>query len=159
METIEFLINSPHKGETFIIVIAAVLCVQFLIKLYDWIIQRFGISTKGMRREQMQTEAIEKLKEEVDTIKTEQTGIKEIICKLDKDITYMQQKQDETDRSRIKDRISQMYRYYKEKKEWTSMEKEAFDDLIKSYEAAGGKNSFLHTVCVPASEEWSIVDQ
>lgn len=31
------------------------------------------------------------------------------------------------------------------------MEKKAFEDLIADYEAHGGENSFVHSVCKPES--------
>ena len=57
-----------------------------------------------------------------------------------------------------KDRISQSYRYYHAKGQWNSMEKEAFDGLIRDYESHGGENSFVHSVCEPESCTWKIVD-
>lgn len=71
----------------------------------------------------------------------------------------MQDKNDASDRARIKDRIAQSYRFYHEKKQWTHMEKEAFEDLIASYEAAGGTNSFVHSICEPECQTWIIVDE
>lgn len=95
---------------------------------------------------------------EVDQIKNTQSVIKDIIDKLDKDLTSMQIKQDACDRARIKDRISQSYSYFKDKGYWTSMERESFYDLIASYEASGGKNSFVHEICLPKSQEWKICE-
>ena len=71
----------------------------------------------------------------------------------------MQTKNDASDRARIKDRIAQSYRFYHEKKQWTHMEKEAFEDLIASYEAAGGTNSFVHSICEPECQTWIIIDE
>lgn len=78
---------------------------------------------------------------------------------LANDVHNMQEKNDSSDRSRIKDRIAQAYRHYHEKKEWTNMEKEAFNDLIRSYEDAGGINSFVHTTCEPESLTWIVIDE
>lgn len=158
MDMVEFIINSPHKGETFIIVIAAIICVQFLVKLWDWFVQRFEIETKASKREKMQIESIAKLEAEVQNIKLDQNEIKDAIQKLTSVMDNMQAKQDASDRARIKDRIGQAYRYYRDKQQWNSMEKEAFDELIASYEAAGGKNSFIHETCQPKSHEWKVVD-
>lgn len=71
----------------------------------------------------------------------------------------MQEKNDASNRSRFKDRIAQSYRFYHQRKEWTHMEKEAFEDLIRSYEAAGGMNSFVHSICEPESQTWTVVDE
>ena len=71
----------------------------------------------------------------------------------------MQDKNDLQEKARLKDRISQVYRYYHKEQKWTSMEKESFSDLIRSYEASGGKNSFVHSICEPESETWEIIDE
>lgn len=60
-------------------------------------------------------------------------------------------------RAEMKDKISQLYRYYHEKQEWNDMEREAFGDLIDEYEAAGGSNSFVHTIVQPESYMWKVV--
>lgn len=115
--------------------------------------------------EQEQAQEIKSLKaevsemsKEVDCIKGTQADIKAVIDKLDNDLTEMQKKQDSADRARIKDRISQSYSYFKDRGQWSSMERESFYDLIASYELAGGTNSFVHEVCLPRSQEWKIVD-
>ena len=158
MDTIELVLNSPHKAELFLVCVAAIVAVKFVIGLIDWFKERFGISTANSRREQEQSETIETLKTEVDQIKTDQSEVMECLNQLKTSVDKMQAKQDSADRARLKDRIGQAYRYYKEKGEWNYMEKEAFDDLVSSYEQSGGENSFVHDICVPASLEWKIIE-
>lgn len=62
-------------------------------------------------------------------------------------------------RAEMKDKISQLYRYYHERGKWNDMEKEAFNDLIDEYEDAGGSNSFVHTVVQPESYTWEVVER
>ena len=62
-------------------------------------------------------------------------------------------------RAEMKDKISQLYRYYHEKQEWNDMEREAFNDLIDEYEDAGGKNSFVHSVVQPESYTWKVIER
>ena len=78
---------------------------------------------------------------------------------LAENVNDMQTKNDANDRARIKDRIAQSYRFYHEKKQWTHMEKEAFEDLIASYENSGGTNSFVHSICEPESQTWIVIDE
>ena len=158
MDELEMLLKSPHKFETFVVVIAAILVFQFIIKLIDWFRDRFGITTASSRREKEQSETIITLKTEVEQIKKDQSEVMERLTGLKNSVDKMQEKQDSADRARLKDRIGQAYRYYKEKGEWNLMEKEAFNDLVTSYELAGGENSFVHDVCVPASLEWKIIN-
>ena len=62
-------------------------------------------------------------------------------------------------RAEMKDKISQLYRYYHERGKWNDMEREAFNDLIDEYEDAGGSNSFVHTVVQPESYTWKVVER
>ena len=39
------------------------------------------------------------------------------------------------------------------------MEREAFNDLISDYEAHGGQNSFVHSICEPESQTWNVIDE
>lgn len=71
MESIDFILNSPHKAETFIIVIAAMLSMKLFINLWDFFKEKFGLETKGMRREKMQIDQINTLKSEMNDIKEE----------------------------------------------------------------------------------------
>ena len=65
----------------------------------------------------------------------------------------------EARRNTLRDRIGESYRYYSQKGEWTSMEKEALEGLVHSYEQAGGTNGMVHQKVLPASVEWRIIDE
>ena len=70
----------------------------------------------------------------------------------------MEKKTDDSERAKLKDRIAQAYRKHHESGEWTRMDKEAYEGLIRDYEAHGGKNSFVHDICEPESFTWKIID-
>ena len=154
MGELEKVINAPHLKEIFIVVVAALIVMKMLVSLWDYFKERFGIETKASR----QSDAITNLRNEVDSIKHDQGEIKDTLNKLSDAVNEMQKKSDAKERATLKDRIGQSYRYYKDKGCWNSMEKDAFNDLIASYEAAGGKNSFVHDVCQPKSLEWEVID-
>ena len=158
MDDVTLLLNQAHGKEIVVAVIAGFIVVQFLIKLFDYFRERFGITTAATRREKEQSEAITTLKSEMEQIKQDQTEVMACLTGLKKSVDDMQKKQDAADRARLKDRIAQSYRQYKEKGCWTSIEKEAFNDLVLSYEEAGGENSFVHDICVPASLGWNVID-
>lgn len=99
------------------------------------------------------------LTEKQESIESSLIDIKNIVNGLVVTIQDMQEKNDSKDRAKIKDRISQSYRFYHKEQKWTSMDKESFNDLIRSYEAAGGKNSFVHSTCEPESETWEVIDE
>ncbi len=98
------------------------------------------------------------LTEKQDTTTQSLTDVNEKLDNLAQVFQDMQDKEDFKERSKLKDRISQAYRYYHREQKWTEMDKESFNDLIKAYEASGGSNSFVHSVCEPESLTWEIID-
>lgn len=64
--------------------------------------------------------------------------------------------------SKLRDMLLQNYRYYTNpqhnpSKSWTRMESEAFWELFKEYEEAGG-DGYMHTVVQPAMEELLVIE-
>ena len=64
--------------------------------------------------------------------------------------------------SKLRDMLLQNYRYYTNEKQnpsksWTRMESEAFWELFKEYEEAGG-NGYMHTVVQPEMERLIIIE-
>ncbi len=57
-------------------------------------------------------------------------------------------------RAELKDKISQSYRYYHSLGKINDMELEALEDLMEEYEAADGKNSFVHSVVQKEMYTW-----
>ena len=145
--------------------IAILVITVLIIQKWDWIVARFGIKTKRVLDEEKQINDIEALKnhanksdQAMDKIVISIDEIHQSLSSLSAQVQKMQDRNDENERARIKDRVAQSYRIYHERKEWTVMEKEAFEDLVKAYEASGGKNSFIHTICEPESLTWIIID-
>ena len=64
---------------------------------------------------------------------------------------------DKNEAARLKDRISQGYRYFSERGEWTSMDKESMKDLIDAY-SQFSQNSFVHSVVEIEMEKWKVID-
>ena len=63
--------------------------------------------------------------------------------------------------SKLRDMLLQNYRYYTNEQQnpsrsWTKMESEAFWELFREYEEAGG-NGYMHTVVQPAMESLIVV--
>lgn len=64
--------------------------------------------------------------------------------------------------SKLRDMLLQNYRYYTSEqqnptKSWTKMESEAFWELFREYEEAGG-NGYMHTVVQPEMERLNIIE-
>lgn len=77
-------------------------------------------------------------------------------------LANMQEVADRRERNRIRDRLLQVYRHYTNpetnpSRSWNSMEAEAFWEMFKDYEEAGG-NGFMHNVVLPAMENLKVVD-
>ena len=84
---------------------------------------------------------IQELRNSQEVLKETQNEIKETIVKHNEEFK-------KRERNKLRDRLLQSYRYYSAKGEWTEMEAEAFWDLFKDYEDAGG-NGYVHTVVQP----------
>lgn len=158
MNELQQVLQSPDKTTLFLTVMCAFIAFKFLVSLFDWFKDRYGIETKATRREKNQVDTIANLKSEVELIKSHQTTMMKSVDAISQAVKAMQEKSDAAERARLKDRIGQAYRYYNEKGRWNTMEKDAFEDLINSYEAAGGKNSFVHDICMPESLKWDLID-
>lgn len=148
----------------------------FLIKVIDYLMQRFGIKTGQQIHEQQQDAQIKKLNLQFEKIEKSQSEVKEqeeinhnktseqinhineaVGC-LQNSVDEMREAERTKTRAQMKDRIGQAYRYYHAKGEINSMEKEALQGLIKSYEQAGGGNSFVHSKVLVQMQEWKLVD-
>lgn len=178
------------------IAIIAVLLITNLpnfIKGCDFLIDRFGIETKGSRtrKEQanrcnVQAAAIKALEDKIaeynsenvkhwDTSKNyqatyaqNQQDIINSIQELKEELKDMRKTTDERFaaseikeakriRAELKDCIGERYRRYHAKGEINDMEYEALEDLIEEYEAAGGENSFVHSVVQCEMPTWTRV--
>ena len=88
MSEIAKVLESPNKVSIFLTVIAAIVAVQFLIKLLDFFTSRFGIETKTSLMKKKTQMEIDAIKNEVNTIRDTQTKMLEsqekIIAAVDK---------------------------------------------------------------------------
>ena len=70
----------------------------------------------------------------------------------------MKKRIDENEAAKLGDRISQAYHFYKKRGTITPMEKWAFDNMVKQYQASGG-DSWVDEIAVPQSHNWEVVDE
>lgn len=149
-ELTKFLqLNIPNILIALFLIIEA---IRYTSSSIEWIFKKLGLEFKWKRR---QTEDHELLIDDNKRINSLEEKMDELI----KLFQVMQDKADARSRARLKDRIAQAYRKYHETQEWTLMDKEAFEGLIKSYEDSGGDNSFVHETCQPESYTWKILDE
>lgn len=77
-------------------------------------------------------------------------------------LIQIEEKNQRRERNKLRDKLLQNYRYYTNKElnpsqSWTEMEAEAFWELFKDYEDAGG-DGYMHTEVQPAMQRLLVVD-
>lgn len=100
------------------------------------------------------TDAQLKLSETLDTISKKIDNMQQ---NTDKRFLESEKRNNKRIRAELKDKISQSYRYYHSVGEINDMELEALEDLIEEYEAADGKNSFVHSIVQKEMYTWKQV--
>lgn len=93
------------------------------------------------------------IQKELSDAQNKMTDTVENICKK---LNDMEEKENKRVQSEIKERIAQSYRQYNETKQISFMELEALEDLIETYEAHGGENSFVHSVVQKEMYTWEV---
>lgn len=136
-------------------------------KLYQLILQtkqitdeycqnRINDRNQSLKIQEQLTKSIQEINDKLDKMKYD-TDMR--FLENQKQLQETREKTDKRTRAEMKDKISRAYRYYHAKKSWNYMEKEALLDLIEEYEAAGGKNSFVHSVVVPEMCLWEEITE
>lgn len=110
------------------------------------------MTTYSINRNNDRKQSLEIQKELNDT-QSKITDKVEDICKK---LNDMEEKENKRVQSEIKERIAQSYRNYNETKQISSIELEALEDLIETYEAHGGENSFVHSVVQKEMYTWEV---
>ena len=145
-------------------VAALIIVFIWIIDKWNWIVTQFGLQTKSSRRETKQDEDIAELKEHAkktdenfEKILSSVDGLQQSIKEVSDQVKVLQDKNDMNEAARLKDRISQGYRYYSERGKWTKMEKEAMEEMIKAY-SQYSQNSFVHSIVERDLPLWTVVD-
>lgn len=81
------------------------------------------------------------------------------IAELKDTVLKIEEKNSETKRAEIKERIERIYRECTHEKICTEMQFETLKDLIEQYEKNGGTNSFVHTTVQPEMYTWKVVKE
>lgn len=156
MNVVKELLNTI-SADTVFFWFVALFAIKEIFTLFSWFCDTFGIQTKWTSRRKAEQEMLESHEQRLGLISSDIRATKDKINVISQMLIDMQTKNDATERAKLKDRISQSYRYYHAKGEWNEMEKESFRDLISDYEAHGGTNSFVHEICLPESYTWKLI--
>ena len=83
----------------------------------------------------------------------------ESIKELRETVLQIQEKNSETKRAEIKEKIERIYRECTHEQVCTEMQFESLKDLIEQYEKHGGINSFVHTIVQVEMYKWQIINE
>ena len=97
-----------------------------------------------------------------DGLKKEIQEIRDYCSTLMKRFEEIEEQNKKRECSKLRDMLLQNYRYYTSEtqnpsKSWTRMESEAFWELFREYEEAGG-NGYMHTEVLPAMQRLNIIE-
>ena len=107
---------------------------------------------------QIQTE----LKNEIQEIKKEQKEFRKLMAEQTQRLEKIEEQNKKKERNKLRDILLERYRHYTNKEtnpsqSWTTMEAEAFWELFRDYEDAGG-DGYMHTVVQPEMERLIVID-
>lgn len=154
------------SGYDFIMFIVAIILIigavsAATIKLYKFV-ERYRKTRNELEEKngmlKTHSNAIKDLTEDSISMKNNIEVINNKMDDLHEIITNLITEQNTREMATLKDRIRQSYSYYNQKKEWSSMEKESLEGLIKSYENCGGENSFVHSIVEKEMYNWKVID-
>ncbi len=150
--------------------------LKWTINAFEWLVRKCGIEFRWMNNRNKEHELLISThhrlqslenQREIDVtesirhdkaIKEDLIKVSSVVEQIIEKLNAMEAKNDASELAKLKDRIAQAYRKYHDTGSWTKMDKESYDGLIRDYEAHGGKNSFVHTICEPESYTWKILD-
>ena len=151
---------------------AAVACI-FVYKIYDKIRQFFIDKAKEDVKHKQEVanmvDAVKELAKDRQIILDNQKAMQEQLTKMseahDNYVIRLEELElsiNNRERSKLRDRILQSYRYYTSTEhnplqKWTAMEADAFWSLFQDYEAING-NGYVHTVVQPAMQNLDVVE-
>ena len=70
-----------------------------------------------------------------------------------------EEKENKRDRAKLKNSISEIYRYHHSTGQINDIELETLEDLIAEYESAGGENSFVHSLVQKEMYTWEKIER
>lgn len=169
MDAIKELFNI-NFSYVFISVIVILLGVKTLVSLAEWVIEKLGLETKGMRKRnedhnlliqtsqgltQLQEKHEESVRQSIhhdEMIKADISTLTNTVNGIANTLNDMQEKENETKIKELKGSLVRYYNKYKDVGEWSKLEKDAFWDLFDDYEKRGG-DGFIHSIVEPVMRE------
>lgn len=162
---VELIGDIPFNGITFGFLILVIGACVFLYKTYkkfkNMIIDNYKISAERDKKINDTFEEVKKYREAQDEINKSLEKLHESQEAMSKRLSELDSRTNNYELSDTKDRLMQSYRYYTNPKHnpelaWTELEHEAFFEMLKAYERAGG-DGFMHTIVQPAMEKLVVI--
>lgn len=148
-----------------VFVAAIIIIAVWVIAKFDFLCSRFGVKTKRMLRMEKHEDDINVLKkhanstdEKIDKLFERMDEMRASVSALSEQVKKLSDRNDMNEAARLKDRIAQGYRFFSERGEWSSMEKESMEALIEAY-SQYSENSFVHSVVEKELYKWKIIDE
>lgn len=150
--------------------------VKAVASILEWSFTKCGLEFTWMRRKREERQLlastsarllslenqrladVEESRKHDMAIREDLSKVADAVEKINSKLDEMEAKNDASEMAKLKDRIAQSYRHHSASRRWSRMEEETFRGLITDYEAHGGKNSFVHSICEAESYTWEIID-
>lgn len=174
MDAVKELFNI-NFSYVFISVVVILIGIKTIVSLVEWVIEKLGLETKGMRKRkeehnlliktsqrltQLQEKHEESVKQSIrhdEIIKGDISSLANTVNGIADTLSSMQKKENETKLKEQKGSLVRYYNKYKDVGEWSKLEKDAFWDLFDDYEKRGG-NGFIHSIVEPVMRELREID-
>ncbi|MCM1185238.1 MAG: hypothetical protein NC251_12635 [Lachnoclostridium sp.] len=162
-------------SSVFIAVFVILTSVKSITSLFEWIIGKLGLETRGMQKQReehnlliktsgdlsrLQEQHNESVRQSIrhdEMIKSDLLSLTNMVNDIANTLKDMQSKENETKIKEIKSSLIRYYNKYKEIGKWSKLEKDAFWDLFDDYEKRGG-DGYIHSIVEPAMRELEEID-
>lgn len=149
--------------------IACTFAYQAYKKIKDFFIAKAEEDAKHKQEVLDMIKAVQELVKDRELLLENQNKMQEQLVEMHKDqaanaerLTQLETNINNRERSKLRDRLLQSYRYYTSEKhnplqQWTKMEADAFQSLFVDYEEIGG-NGYVHSVVQPAMRALEVIE-
>lgn len=123
----------------------------------------YGIETKWSKHRKHEQDMLTKHDTQLNELSCDVRAVKDKINVLSQMMLEMQEKSDASERAKLKDRLTQAYRYYKENAEktgemtWSDLEDDAFWSMYDDYVNRGG-NHYVRDTIEPYMREFKVIE-
>lgn len=154
-------------------IVVVLLALGFLYAIYkkisDYLMKKHDAAQAKDAQVQKALDAVEKYPEYRQQsvaiqqhLEHEISDLKTVLCEVCERLTKLEEQNQKKERNKLRDVLLERYRYYTNKEKnpsqtWTIMEAEAFWELFRDYEDAGG-DGYMHTVVQPEMERLTVVE-